>query len=83
MALLRYGTCWKALLESIDVDILGGKRFINVAVVGKFHDLDFETLGRGDFGRDFRHFGVRAGQSAEFDFCFGFLVVAAGEGESG
>lgn len=71
------------VLESIDVDILGGKRFINVAVVGKFHDLDFETLGRGDFGRDFRHFGVRAGQSAEFDFCFGFLVVAAGEGESG
>ena len=55
------------VLERIDVDMLGGKRFIDVAVVGKFYDLDFEALGRGDFGRVFRHFGVRAGQSTEFD----------------
>lgn len=71
------------VLERIDVDILGGKRFIDMAVVGKLHDLDFEALGRGDFGRDFRHFGVRAGQSAEFDFRFGFLIAATGESESG
>lgn len=73
----------REVLERIDVDILGGKRFIDVAVVGKFHDFDFEPLGRGDFGRYLRHFGVRAGQSAEFDFRFGFLIAAAGEGESG
>lgn len=68
------------VLERIGLQVAGVERRVGHDVVGKFDDLDVETLLGGDCLGGFQHLRVRPGGDPDLD---GFGVSETGQRQSG